>query len=80
MTLDSPDEEKALVKSLPLRIAQGTRVLIRSRDKAAGLALFRATAGTSSLGHGRILRPGFDFIRFLPERPYVYPGTCVSSC
>jgi putative ATP-binding cassette transporter len=75
VTLDAPDEEKALVKNLSLRIAQGTRVLIRSRDKAAGSALFRATAGISSLGHGRIVRPSFDFIRFLPERPYVYPGT-----
>ncbi len=75
VTLDSPEGEKALVKNLSLRIAQGTRVLVRSRDKAAGSALFRATAGISSLGHGRIVRPSFDFIRFLPERPYVYPGT-----
>lgn len=75
VTLDSPEEDRALVKNLSLRIAQGTRVLIRSREKAAGSALFRATAGISSLGHGRIVRPSFDFIRFLPERPYVYPGT-----
>jgi putative ATP-binding cassette transporter len=32
VTLDSPEGEKALVKNLSLRIAQGTRVLVRSRD------------------------------------------------
>lgn len=49
--------------------------MIRSRDKAVGSARFRATAGISSLGHGRIVRASFDVIRFLPERPYVSPGT-----
>jgi putative ATP-binding cassette transporter len=37
--------------------------------------LFRATAGLSTAGEGRIIRPGADDILFLAERPYLPPGT-----
>lgn len=75
VTLNSLEEGRVLVRDLSLTIPQGTRVMIRSQVKGAGAALFRATAGIWSLGQGRIVRPGFDHVRFLPERPYVYPGT-----
>ena len=39
------------------------------------MALFRATAGTWAAGEGRIILPGTDQVLFLPERPYVPPGT-----
>jgi putative ATP-binding cassette transporter len=42
---------------------------------AAKRALFRATAGIWESGEGRITRPGLDQIFFLPERPYLPPGT-----
>jgi putative ATP-binding cassette transporter len=37
--------------------------------------LFRATAGASTAGAGRIIRPGADDILFLAQRPYLPPGT-----
>jgi putative ATP-binding cassette transporter len=39
------------------------------------VALFRATAGVWECGEGRIIRPGLDDVLFLPERPYLPPGT-----
>ncbi len=75
VTLYCPDDGRCLIKDLCLTIAQGTRVLIRGPNKAAKVALFRATAGVWDLGEGRITRPSFDQVRFLPERPYLYPGS-----
>ena len=39
------------------------------------MALFRATAGIWSRGEGRIVRPPLDAIFFLPQQPYLTPGT-----
>lgn len=75
VTLISPDDGKALIKDLTLSVPLGTRLLVLGPNKAAKVALFRATAGIWDAGEGRIVRPGFDHIRFLPERPYLYPGT-----
>jgi putative ATP-binding cassette transporter len=75
VTLLSPEDGRPLIKELTLSVPRGTRLLILGPNKAAKSALFRATAGIWDTGHGKIIRPGFDHIRFLPERPYLYPGT-----
>ena len=64
-----------LVHDLSVAIPAGSRLLIRG-DNAAAAVLFRATAGIWESGEGRIVRPGLDDgIVFLPERPYLAPGT-----
>jgi putative ATP-binding cassette transporter len=75
VSLSAPEGGDRLLRDLSLTIAAGTRVLIRGPNRAAKLALFRATAGIWDEGEGRILRPSFEQVRFLPERPYLYPGT-----
>ncbi len=62
-----------LVKDLSVSIPLATRVRVAGRDPAVGTALFRATAGLSVPGAGRILRP--PDTQFLAERPYLPPGT-----
>ena len=64
-----------LLAALSVLIPRGTRVLVTGANEAAGVALFRATAGTWSGGEGRILRPPLDAILFLPQQPYLTPGT-----
>lgn len=75
LTLYTPREEKVLIKDLSLSIPTGVCLLVRATSEAAEKALFRATADLWSHGEGRILHPGHDAIFFLPERPYVPPGT-----
>jgi putative ATP-binding cassette transporter len=75
VTLISPEDGRPLISELTLSVPRGTRLLILGPNKAAKSALFRATAGIWETGRGKIIRPGFDHIRFLPERPYLYPGT-----
>lgn len=75
VTLESADKTRVLVADLNLEIPRGGRWLVVAKDDAPKLVLFRATAGVWECGGGRIVRPGLDEILFLPERPYLPPGT-----
>lgn len=75
LTLYSPRNGHPLVQDLSLSIPAGVCLLVRSTSESAEKALFRATADLWSHGKGRILHPGHDEIFFLPERPYLPPGT-----
>src|SRR5256886_1344529 len=75
LTLLAPDSDHVLVRELSVSVPRGTRVLIVGPNEAAKVALFRATAGIWENGRGRIVRPALDAILFLPERPYLPPGT-----
>jgi putative ATP-binding cassette transporter len=75
VTLRALRDDHVLVRDLSVSIARGTNVLIAGPNDAAQAALFRATAGIWEHASGRIIRPGLDAILFLPERPYLPPGT-----
>jgi putative ATP-binding cassette transporter len=75
VTLRSADKSRLLIRSLNVEIARGTRWLVTAKDDAPKVALFRATAGVWDCGGGEVTRPGLDEILFLPERPYLPPGT-----
>jgi putative ATP-binding cassette transporter len=75
LTLTSPAKASPLIENLSITIPVGGRVLARGADPAAGIALFRATAGLWSSGKGRILRPRGDGILFLAQKPYLPPGS-----
>ncbi len=75
VTLHSADKTRLLVANLNLEIVRGSRWLVTGKDDAPKVALFRATAGVWECGGGQIIRPGLDDILFLPERPYLPPGT-----
>ncbi len=74
-TLLSSTNASPLLKDLSISIPVGARVLVTGSNQAAGVALFRATAGLSPSGSGRIIRPGASRMGFLPQRPYLPPGT-----
>jgi len=75
LTLRAPRDGRVLIQDLSAVIPSGSRVLIRSSDGAARNALLRATAGIWEAGEGRIIRPPLGRVAFLPERPYLPPGT-----
>ncbi|MBS1213995.1 MAG: transporter, permease family protein, partial [Proteobacteria bacterium] len=75
LTLISPQSGQVLLQDLAVSIDKGTRLLIVGGNDAAKVALLRATAGIWDCGQGRIIRPPFKQIFFLPERPYMPPGT-----
>jgi vitamin B12/bleomycin/antimicrobial peptide transport system ATP-binding/permease protein len=75
VTLTSPDDSQVLVGHLSLTIPRGTNVLVVGPIEAARVALFRATAGLWRDAQGALVRPPFDEMFFLPQRPYLPPGT-----
>jgi putative ATP-binding cassette transporter len=75
LTLYSPQDGRVLVQSLSISIPAGCRLLILGANDAAKVALLRVTAGIWEYGEGRIVRPPLQNIFFLPERPYMPPGT-----
>jgi putative ATP-binding cassette transporter len=75
LTLLSRQDGRPLLKQLSVSIERGTRLLVAGPNKTAKIALFRATAGIWSFGEGRVVRPAADELLFLPERPYLPPGT-----
>jgi vitamin B12/bleomycin/antimicrobial peptide transport system ATP-binding/permease protein len=75
VTIHTADWSRLLIGDLNLEIPRGQRWLVVGKDDAQKVALLRATAGVWGCGAGVIIRPGLDDILFLPERPYVPPGT-----
>lgn len=72
--LSSTDGEP-LIRDLSVSIGLGTRVLITGPNQAGSVALFKAMAGIPTAGSGRIFRPDAGGILFLPQQPYLMPGT-----
>lgn len=63
------------MQDLNLVIPQKSRWLIVCEQDSARVALFRALAGLLVQGEGKILRPDLEDTLFLPERPYIPPGS-----
>ena len=74
LTLLGSTNDKPLLSNLSLSVPFGTRTLVTGQNQVAGGALFRATAGLSTAGSGRIVRPRANDILFLPQRPYLPSG------
>jgi putative ATP-binding cassette transporter len=75
LTLSRSEGGGPVIEDLSASIPPGGRVLVVGPDQAAGLTLFRATAGVAVSGSGRIVRPPSGGVGFLPERPYLPPGS-----
>jgi putative ATP-binding cassette transporter len=75
LTLPSPESGRFLLRELSMSVKFGTRVLITGANETAYKAMFKATAGLSIAGEGRISRPNADGMFFLARQPYVLHGT-----
>jgi putative ATP-binding cassette transporter len=75
VTLAEPSGDRVLLDAFSAALEPGRRLLVTGSSESARAALFRASAGLWRSGRGRIVRPPADRIAFLPERPYVPPGT-----
>jgi vitamin B12/bleomycin/antimicrobial peptide transport system ATP-binding/permease protein len=75
VTLRSADDTRVFIENLNLEIRRGSRWLFYCADDAPMVALFRATAGVWECGGGNITRPNLEDVLFLPERPYLPPGS-----
>jgi putative ATP-binding cassette transporter len=74
LTLRSGDGA-TLVRDLSVSIPSGMRVLVSGPSEPGRVVLFLATAGLWTQGEGRIVRPPLDAVAFVPQQPYLPPGT-----
>ena len=85
---ESPDENLRIEKLTVLQhdgrvmigeseavITPGEKVLLKGESGTGKSTLIRAIAGLWPWGAGNILRPAGARIAFLPQRPYIPPGT-----
>jgi putative ATP-binding cassette transporter len=75
VSLISPVEERLLVRDLTMAVEREGRLLITGPNEDGKLALFQTVAGLWRAGQGRVQRPPLGEIQFVPQRPYVVPGT-----
>ena len=75
LTVKTPDGEKTLVSDLDLELKSGDSVLVMGESGSGKSSLLRTIAGLWQSGEGSIARPALKNIMFLPQRPYMVPGT-----
>jgi putative ATP-binding cassette transporter len=75
VTLSTPRDGRTLIKDLTLEVPQGRRLLVVGPNGVGRSSLIRATAGLWDHGEGTIRRPPLGEVMFLPQRPYLVPGS-----
>ncbi len=75
----TPGRERQLVGGLTLAVPPGEGLLIAGPSGCGKSSLLRVLAGLWQTGSGRVTRPGGDEMLFLPQQPYLSPGTLRSQ-
>lgn len=79
VTLLTPNRERILVKDLSMVIRPGEGLMITGTSGSGKSSLLRAIAGLWVSGSGTILRPHAQDMLFLPQQPYMLPGSLRSQ-
>jgi putative ATP-binding cassette transporter len=75
LTLRTPRDGRLLIEDLTVEVPEGERLLVMGPNGVGRTSLLRAAAGLWTRGSGRVVRPPLDQIMFLPQQPYLAPGT-----
>jgi len=79
LTLHPPQSERVLIKELSLVLKPGDALLVTGESGCGKSSLLRAIAGLWQTGSGVIHRPDLEAFFFLPQQPYLQPGTLRSQ-
>jgi len=79
LTLYPPQSERVLIKELTLAVQAGDALLITGESGCGKSSLLRAIAGLWDTGSGTIHHPPREDFFFLPQQPYLQPGTLRSQ-
>jgi len=79
LTLHPPGSDRVLVRDLDLALKPGDALLITGESGCGKSSLLRAIAGLWCRGSGTIHHPPKEDCFFLPQRPYLQPGSLRSQ-
>lgn len=79
LTIRPPESTRALVKELEVKLKPGTSILIMGESGSGKSSILRTIAGLWNSGSGTIKRPNHREMMFLPQKPYMPPGTLRSQ-
>ena len=79
LTLCPPQSDRVLIKDLNLTLKPGDALLITGDSGCGKSSLLRAIAGLWHKGSGVIHHPPREDFFFLPQQPYLQPGTLRSQ-
>ncbi len=75
LTIRPPDSNRELIKELSLKLKPGSSILIMGASGSGKSSVLRTIAGLWQSGEGSIQRPNYRDMMFLPQRPYMPPGS-----
>jgi putative ATP-binding cassette transporter len=75
LTLRDQRNKEDLVRDLDAAVEDRQRLAVSGPNEQGQEALFMAAAGLWQAGHGRVERPPLAAMRFVPQTPFVLPGT-----
>jgi vitamin B12/bleomycin/antimicrobial peptide transport system ATP-binding/permease protein len=75
LTVATPGGERTLLRDVTFRLPPGKSLLIMGESGSGKSSLLRTIAGLWNSGEGKIGRPPYRSMMFLPQRPYMVPGS-----
>ncbi len=79
LSVRAPASERMLVERLDLQLKAGESLLITGTSGSGKSSLLRAIAGLWTDGSGQVMHPPDRDVFFLPQKPYLQPGTLRSQ-
>ena len=75
LTVSTPGGARELIRELDFKLEPGGSLLVMGESGSGKSSLLRTIAGLWNSGEGRIGRPAYRNMMFLPQRPYMVPGS-----
>ncbi|WP_367874983.1 ABC transporter ATP-binding protein/permease [Luteolibacter sp. Populi] len=75
LTVSTPGGGRELIRGLSFKLPPGKSMLIMGESGSGKSSLLRTIAGLWTSGAGKIGRPPYRNMMFLPQRPYMVPGS-----
>jgi putative ATP-binding cassette transporter len=75
LAVNTPDGKTTIIKGVNFAVKPGQSMLIVGPSGIGKSTVLKALAGLRKGGSGQVARPDTDAVMYLPQKPYMTPGT-----